>query len=184
VVTWLLGPRRLHTQTLRAISKKKFLSSLRISATRFVLQKENGEISVLRWLPDHDGELMLDGIARVSPCFFISSGEPGMAGLATCTVQAVVEDETTSPMTVAHEILVTDGPMPLLPGTLKANELKRIKHFTLATSAGRLGVLPLLPAPSAQFTAEGGFVPMDDFLWSAAAEEQLHDRLGKLFNNE
>ena len=66
--------------------------------------------------------------------------------------------------------------------TLGADELSRIKHFTLETSGTVLGNLPLVPAPSADFTAEGGFAPLDDFLWSAAADEQLNERLGKLLD--
>ena len=182
-VTWLLGKRSLHAGSVRVISKKKFLSSLRISATRFVVQKENGEISVVRWLPHHDGELRLEGIARVSPCFFVCSSQPGMAGVVSCTVQAVAEDKTALALTVDHEMLVTDGPMPLLGGTIPAADLPRLKHFALDTSAGRLGVLPPVPAPTVDFTAEGSFAPLDDFLWSPAAEEQLNDRLGKLLND-
>ncbi len=44
-------------------------------------------------------------------------------------------------------------------------------------------MLPLTPAPAADFTGEGGFAPLDDFLWSAAAEEQLNERLGKLLDD-
>ena len=39
------------------------------------------------------------------------------------------------------------------------------------------------PPPGAAFNAEGGFAPLDDFLWSAAAEEQLDERLGKLLGD-
>ena len=46
-----------------------------------------------------------------------------------------------------------------------------------------LGVLSLCPAPAASFTAEGGFKPPEDFTWSAAAEEELNDRLTKLLED-
>jgi hypothetical protein len=182
-ITWKLGARTLHTQRLRAISKKQFLSSLRISATRFIVQHENSDIRIVRWLPQRDGELNLEGIKRVGPCFFVCSSEAGMAGLAPLTAEAVVDGEAPVPMMVADETLVTDGPRPYVPGTLAAAELARVKHFTLGTSAGRLGILPLTPAPSAEFTPEGGFAPLDDYLWSPAAEEQLNDRLGKLLGD-
>ena len=182
-IAWRLGACSLHTQRLQVITKKKFLTSLRISATRFVVQKRNGDISVVRWLPHKDGELMLEGITRVGPCFFICSSEAGMAGVASFKMEAVVEGESAAPLTLEDEMLVTDGPMPLVPGTLAAAELARIKHFTLSTSVRRLGILPLTPAPTAQFTSEGGFAPLDDFLWSPAAEEQLNDRLGKLLGD-
>jgi hypothetical protein len=70
-----------------------------------------------------------------------------------------------------------------LLGTVAARELARIKHFALVVGDVVLGNLPLLPALSAEFTAEGGFAPLDDFLWSAAADEQLKDRLGKLLGD-
>jgi hypothetical protein len=40
--------------------------------------------------------------------------------------------------------------------------------------------LPLTPVPTASFTSEGGFRPVEDFAWSSAADEQLNERLGRL----
>jgi hypothetical protein len=178
-VSWQIGPRVLHTHRLKAITKKQFQRSLRITATRFIVQKTNGELEVLRSLPQRDGQPCLDEIARVGPYFYVCSGEAGMAGLASFALTAVGED--TGPLTVSQdEIVVTDGPTPILPATIAASDLPRIKQFVLATSEGTLGALPLTPAPSADLTGEGGFAPLDDFLWSPAAEEQLNDRLGKL----
>lgn len=178
-VCWQIGARPLHTHRLKAITKKHFLRSLRVTATRFIVQKTSGELEVLRSLPQRDGRPCLDGIARVGPYFYVCSGEAGMAGLASFAVTAVGDDA--NPLTVAQdEIVVTDGPTPILPATMAAGDLRRLRHFVLKTSAGTLGMLPLVPAPSADLTGEGGFAPLDDFLWSAAAEEQLNNRLGKL----
>jgi hypothetical protein len=65
-----------------------------------------------------------------------------------------------------------------------AEDLPNIRHFTLASGDKVLGNLPLVAAPRADLTAEGGFAPEDDYLWSPAAEEQLQDRLGKLLDEE
>ena len=82
-------------------------------------------------------------------------------------------------------MLVTDGPQRRsAPASQPASELANIQHFTLATGNTVLGNLALLPAPSASFNAEGGFAPLDDFLWSPAAEESLQDRLGKLLDED
>jgi hypothetical protein len=180
-ISWRIGARTLHTQRLRIISKKPFLRSLRITTTRFLVARESSEVSVVRWLPHHEGRPVLAGITRVAPCFYVCSGEAGVAGLAELTLRAVFADGADKTLG-SGEILVTDGPTPFLPVTLGADELGRIKHFTLETSVARLGNLPLVPTPSADFTAEGGFGPLDDFLWSPAAEEQLNDRLGKLLD--
>jgi hypothetical protein len=180
-VSWRIGMLGLHTQRLNVISKKPFLRSLRITTTRFLVTKQTGEVDVVRWLPHHEGQPVLAGITRVTPCFYVCSGHAGVAGLAGLTLRAVFADDSDKTLG-SGEMLVTDGPMPFLPVTLGVDELARIKHFTLETSVARLGNLPLTPTPRADFTAEGGFAPLDDFLWSAAAEEQLNDRLGKLLD--
>jgi hypothetical protein len=180
-ISWRIGACNLHTQRLRIISNKTFLRSLRITTTRLLVAREGSEVSVLRWLPHQDGKPALAGIVRVAPCFYVCSGEAGVAGLAAVTLRAVFVDDTDKALG-SGEILVTDGPTPFLPVTLGADELSRVRHFTLETSVGRLGNLPLVPTPRADFTAEGGFGPLDDFLWSAAAEEQLNERLGKLLD--
>ena len=43
-----------------------------------------------------------------------------------------------------------------------------------------IGVLPMSPVPIASFTNEGGFKQPGEFTWSAAADEELNERLGKL----
>ena len=183
-ISWEIGPRVLHTHRLKAISKKQFLRSLRITATRFTVQKIGGELEVLRSLPQRDGQPCLDGMARVGPYFYVCSGEAGMAGLASFTLTAVPDNPDGEPLTISQdEIVVTDGPTPILPATMAASDLRRIKQFVLATSEGTLGVLPLTPSLSADLTGEGGFAPLDDFLWSPAAEEQLNERLGKLLED-
>src|SRR5581483_5522755 len=180
VIRWLLGERVLASQKVRGISKKQFLRSLRISSTRFVLQRDTGEINIVRALPTRDGALDLEGVARLGPCFLVSSGEAGMAGLASLQVRAQVPGAVQAPLMQEQELLITDGPLPFVPGTIDAYEVVKIQHFALESAEGRLGLLPLSPAPTAHFNSEGGFEPADDFVWSPAAEEQLNEKLGKL----
>ncbi len=180
-ISWHVADRLLHTQLVRCVSKKTFQRSLRISATRFMVEQDDDSIHTLRSLPARDGKLIVDGFRRVVPCFLVSSGEAGMAGIAPFTVRALVDNVPTT-LGIEESLIITDGPTPVLLGSVAANELGRIKHFTLATGDTNLGNLALLPAPPADFTSEGGFVPMDDYLWTPAAEEQLGERLGKLLD--
>ena len=80
--TWLLGDRVLsEPQKVRGISQSRFRRSLRVSDTRFVVQaKQGGPLHVARQLPP------LEMVGQVGPCFLVSSGEKGMAGL--CRFQA------------------------------------------------------------------------------------------------
>jgi hypothetical protein len=173
-VTWYLGETPLATHILKAISQKQLLRSLRVSSTRFVLQTKRGDIRTERFLPD------FKGLARVGPCFLVSSGEIGMAGWCTLQVRAHVKGGAEPPLMREQEVLVTDGPLPFTPGTLEVGDLARIKHFELLCGRDVLGTLPLSPVPTAAFTQEGGFAAPDAFDWSATAEEQLQERLGKL----
>src|SRR5262249_18490921 len=81
--TWFLGPRCMSSQSFKVISKKAFHKGLRVSATRFAAQRESGAVQTLRSLPTHDGQLALAGVQAVVPCFYVSSGEAGMAGTAS-----------------------------------------------------------------------------------------------------
>lgn len=179
MVRWLLGQRELAAQKVRGITRKQFLRSLRISATRFVLQRGD-ELSVVRSLPVRDGQLDLNGVVRLGPCFLVSSNEPGMAGLAMLHMHAQVNGAVRAPLVQEQEVLITDGPLPFIPGTLEVGDLEQVQHFALESPEGRLGLLPLSPAPLAHFNSEGGFTPSEEFVWSSAAEEQLNEKLSKL----
>jgi hypothetical protein len=174
LIQWLLDDHVLTSLRIKAISKRQFLRSLRVSTTRFVVQAAKGDMHLVRSLPP------LDGLNRVGPCFLVSSGEPGMAGLAVLRVRARLENGTMAPLLQEQQVLLTDGPLPLCPGTVDVAELAQVKHFALESPAGSVGILPLAPVPSAAFTSEGGYRPVEDFSWSPAAEEQLNERLGRL----
>ncbi len=80
--TWLVGEHVLARQRIRGISQRQFQKSLRISDTRFVVQKE-GEPFRLSLQPP-----TLEAGTRIGPCFLIASDEPGMAGLCKLRVSA------------------------------------------------------------------------------------------------
>ena len=84
------------------------------------------------------------------------------------------------PSVLEQSVLITDGPTPVAPGLLPMTELKHASAFELRVKGRVLGVLPLSPVPTATFTAEGGYKPPPEFTWSAAAEDELSDRLARL----
>jgi hypothetical protein len=174
LIQWLLDDHLLTAHKIKAIAKRQFLRSLRVSTTRFIVQAGKSGLHIVRALPP------LDALQRVGPCFMVSSGEPGMAGLANLRVRARLENGVQPPVLHERELLITDGPLPLFPGTVDVAELAHVKHFALESPLGTVGILPLTPVPSATFTSEGGFRPVEDFTWSPAAEEQLNERLGRL----
>jgi hypothetical protein len=174
VVTWRLADLELASHRIRAISTRAFQRSLRVTDARFVLRWPKGNVTVARQVPPNEKP------ARVGPCFLVSSREPGMAGLCQLQVHAQVPGSVQPPLLFEGEALVTDGPKEFAPGTLDVADIAQLSAFELSLKGQPLGVLSLCPAPTANFTAEGGFKPPHDYAWSAAAEEELTDRLNRL----
>ncbi len=174
MVTWLQGERPLAHQRIRAISQRHFLRSLRVAETRFVVQSDKGAVSVSRQMPP------LESSARVGPCFLVCSREGGMAGVCRLHVRAQVTGAVQPPVLEEQEVLITDGPTPVAPGTADAADLRQVSAFELCVKGKVLHTLTLCPAPTAVFTGEGGFKGPQEFTWSTAAEEELNDRLNKL----
>jgi hypothetical protein len=172
-VTWTCPGRELATTRMRAITPRAFHSSLRVSDTRFGIVTTTGEFRVVRQMP-------AEGVERAGPVFFVASREPGMAGLAEFEIGVQVPGVDRSPTVLEQSVLVTDGPTPIAPGLLPMSELKHASAFELRVKGRVLGVLPLSPVPAATFTAEGGYKPPPDFSWSAAAEDELSERLARL----
>ena len=69
------------------------------------------------------------------------------------------------------------------PGTLDVTDLAQVSGFEVSIK-GQLGHLSLCPAPTAAFTSEGGFKPPHEFTWTAAAEEEMTDRLNRLLEGK
>ena len=107
-----------------------------------------------------------------------------MAGLCPFHIRAQVPGAIRQPLLMEQEVLITDGPTTVAPGTLDVADLKQITSFELCLKGRVFGVLPLCPAPTAGFTSEGGFKPPDDFTWSGGAEDELNERLGRLLEGK
>jgi hypothetical protein len=174
IATWMIGDRPLASQRIRAITQRGFQRSLRISDTRFIVENARGELKITRQAPP------LDDVTRLGPCFLVSSKEPGMAGLCTLQIRAHGNNGSHSQQVREQDVLVTDGPAVVAPGTFGVRDLTDVSGFELKHKSESLGVLPLTPTPSASFTAEGGFKPATDFAWSMSADEELNDRLARL----
>jgi hypothetical protein len=176
VATWLLGDTPLVSQRIRGISQRTFQRSLRISDTRFVLQPAGEHVRLVRQLPGLHPE------ARLGPCFLISSSEPGVAGLVNLRVNVQLPGAVQPPVLLEQQVLITDGPTMVAPGTLNAGDLHQVSGFELTMGKRTLGVLPLSPAPAASFTAEGGFRPPSEYEWTPAAEDEMNERLNRLLD--
>jgi len=172
-VTWTCPGRELATTRMRAVTPRGFRNSLRVSDTRFGVVTTDGDFRVTRQMP-------AEGVARAGPCFFVASREPGMAGLAEFEIGVQVPGVDRSPTVLEQTVLITDGPTPVAPGLIPMSELKHASAFELRVKGRVLGVLPLSPVPTATFTAEGGYKPPPEFTWSAAAEDELSERLARL----
>ena len=172
-ITWLLAGRELSSQRVRGISQKHFQQSLRVSDTRFVLQGTGASVTLARQLP-------AEKTGRVGPCFLVSSREAGMAGLCPLRVTAQVPGAVQPPLLMEQDVLITDGPTMVAPGTLDPGDLEQVSGFELSLKGSSLCLLPLCPAPAAAFNGEGAFKPPPDYTWSMAADEELNERLGRL----
>lgn len=172
-VTWTCPGRELAMTRLRAITPRMFRDSLRVVDTRFGIVTPDGQFRVVRQMP-------ADGVVKAGPVFFVASREPGLGALAEFEIGVQVPGVDRAPGVLEQTVLVTDGPTPVAPGLLPMTELKHASAFELRVKGRVLGVLPLSPVPTATFTAEGGYKPPPEFTWSAAAEDELSDRLARL----
>jgi hypothetical protein len=178
LATWVVGDRPILTQQLRAISQSAFRRSLRVSDTRFVIKRLDDSVVLARHAPP------FEGLKGLGPCFLVSSRELGMAGLCSLQVSTVVSGVIVPPLLSEEEVLITDGPTVVAPGTVDIAELGQVSAFELRTRTGLMGALSLSPIPSASFNNEGGFKLPGEFPWSAAAEDELTERLNRLFENK
>jgi hypothetical protein len=174
----MVGDRPLASRRIRAITQRQFQRSLRISDTRFILETTGGEVRIARQAPP------LEEVARLGPCFLVSSKEPGMAGVCMLHIRAHGPGSNHAPHLQEQEVLITDGPAVVAPGTVGVHDLAEVTAFELRHKSETLGVLPLTPAPAASFTAEGGFKGAGDFAWSMSADDELNERMTKLIDGK
>jgi hypothetical protein len=177
LATWIAGDRPLATLRARGISRRQFHRSLQLVDTRFVVEPVEGKARVSRHLPP------LRELTRAGPCFLVTSREPGMAGFASFQVRAQVPNAVQPPMLCDEDVLITDGPTLVAPGTVDASEMAQINGFELRLQEETLGMLSTSPIPVANFTSEGGFRPAHEFTWTSAADEELSDRLNRLLED-
>jgi hypothetical protein len=172
LATWKVGDRPLATQRFCAISQRSFQRSLLVCDTRFVIHSEKG--SPFRQVPPSNEA------RHMGPCFLVASREPGMAALCRLQVCAQIRGSDKPRFLVDEEVLITNSPTVFAPSTIDLSDLGEVDKFELRTGDLLLGTLSLGPAPTAEFTSEGGFQPADDFIWSLMADEELRERLARL----
>lgn len=173
-VAWRMGDHLLARQEIRAVSKPQFLRSLRVRSTRFLVMAPEGTATLMSSLPK-----CLDEVRRAGPCFLLESAVAGMAGQVPLRVVARVRGALQPPVLEERDFLLSDGPNPILPGTLDAADLDQVDAFELHGPRGLLGKLPL-KIPQAVIDAEGAFRPGEEFTWGEAAEEELWEKLAGL----
>jgi hypothetical protein len=174
-VRWTIAGESRAESAIVGLTPTLFRRSLRLSSTRFLLEDRSGKRPV-RFAPTS-----LDGIDRIGPVFLVTSSAEGMAGTAEFMVRVLDRVGGVLMELPPQRIVLHDGPAIIAPGTLARGDLGNVFAFELTSNGHRLGMLPLAPVPTASFDGEGGFAtPGLEFPWSPSAEEQLHDRLGKL----
>ncbi len=174
-VSWRLGKKLLASQPLRAVSRQQFLRSLHVPQARFVATTTAGEVRLTCDLPENKQ------LRRAGPCFLVATRQAGLVGLCSLQVRAQVAGAVKPPLLQEQEMLITDAPTPLAPGTLDAADLAQVTSFELRQGGTLLSALMLAPLPTATFTGEGGFKQEPaNFHWTAAAEDQFQAHLNRL----
>lgn len=173
-VTWLAGERVLATQRAHAIFAERFTVGVRVLETRFAVVDSVGTVRTTKIPPT------IGGSSRIGPCFVLAGSEPGAAAICRLEVTGVSSAEPEPLLRREAEVIVTDAPTVLVPALFDADELCRVSGFELRLNGRLLGVASLRPVPAAALDGEGGFAPPPDFTWSAAAEDELADRLKRL----
>lgn len=173
-VTWLAGDRALAAQRVRAVPAERFEPGVRLLESRFAVTDATGQVRTMKLPPS------LAGLERIGPCFVLTGSEAGTAAVCRFEVTGVSTGDPYPVMWRDAEAVVTDGPSVFVPALFDAGELERVGGFELRLNGRLLGVASLRPVPAAALNAEGGFVPPAEFTWSAAADDELADRLKRL----
>ena len=172
-VTVAAGARELAVRRVGVLPRARFDAGVRAAETRFAVRDPSGAIHSAK-VPD------LAGAARAGPCFVLCGTEPGAAARCHFEVVAVPADPFAPPFAFGADAVVSDAPAPFVPALFDVTELELYGEFELRLNDRLLGVASLRPVPRAALTAEGGFVPPEEFGWSSAAEEELAARLRRL----
>jgi hypothetical protein len=175
-VIWRVGKEELARRRVEILSARRFEETVRVLDTRFAVSDKAGTVRVVRQPPP------ANGADNLGPCFLIASCETGFVGLCRLSFYAISTGDQTPSLLTSHDVLVTDAPTLFAPGMLAMTDLARVGGFELRLNGRLIGTASLSPVPPAVLTAEGGFKPPPDFTWSAAAEDELLDRLRRLGN--
>jgi hypothetical protein len=158
------------------IPPRRFEDSVRILDTRFAVADKAGTVRIVRQPPPSGS------FESLGPCFLIASSETGAVGLCEFSLYATSTGELFPFQVMTQKMLVTDAPVMFAPGLVSMTDLIRIGGFELRLQGRTVGTASLSPVPPALLTAEGGFKPPPEFTWTAAAEDELLDRLRRLGN--
>jgi hypothetical protein len=173
-VIWRVGKEELARRRVEVIPARRFETSVRILDTRFAVADKAGGVRIVRQPPPHGT------FDSLGPCFLVASSETGSVGLCRFSLFAISTGEQIPMELVTQEVLVTDAPTMFTPGLVGTTDLARIGGFELRLGGHTIGTASLSPVPPAMLTAEGGFKPPPEFTWTAAAEDELLDRLRRL----
>lgn len=173
-VAWRIGRRELAIQTVEAIAPRRFEESIRIADARFAADVKGCAIKVTCEPPP------ISSVERLGPCFLIASADPGAAGVCRLAIVPIVPGAPNAAPAIECKVLVSDVPAVFAPVLFAAADLVHVSGFELRLYGRILGTASLSLIPQAPLTSEGGFKPPPDFTWTAAAEEELLNRLGRL----
>ncbi len=173
-VRWSAAGWPLAHLSLRTLSRRAFRRSLYLVDAGFRTEGRCGSL----YKPFLT---VLDGLTRVGPCFRVASREEGAAGLCRLEVCTRVRSPAAPPAPSRLRLLVAGTPTAVLPPALTPEVFLGVEAFELRCRGRGLGTLEAgVRRPAAQFTSEGGFHGTEEFAWSAAAEQELAQRLEKL----
>jgi hypothetical protein len=175
-IIWRIGRQELARQRIEVIPDRRFEDSVRILDTRFAVSDKVGGLRIVRQPPP------AGTVESLGPCFLIASSEAGAVGMCRFSLFAISAGDQVPIQLLSQEILVTDAPDVFTPGLVGINELSRVGGFELRLNGRIVGTASLSPVPPALLTAEGGFKPPPEFSWTAAAEDELLERLKRLGN--
>ena len=175
-VIWRIGKEELARRRVEVIPARRFEDSVRILDTRFAVADKAGVLRTVRQPPP------AGTVESLGPCFLIATSEAGAAGICRFSLFAISAGDLVPILLLSQDILVTDAPTVFTPGLVGMNDLIRVGGFELRLNGRIVGTASLSPVPPALLTAEGGFKPPPEFSWTAAAEDELLERLKRLGN--
>ena len=175
-VSWLVNGEPKGTTLAEGVHIDRFHASLQVLDSRFLVVDHAGHTRIQHQLPP------LHEVSLIGPHFLIQ-GDPGIAGVCRLTLYAVSADAPAVRL-ADQDMLLTDAAQSLLPKLIEPQRLARCTGFELRHRSRVLASLSLSPVPRASLTAEGGFKPPPEFAWTAAAEEELNERMQRLLKGD